>query len=69
MKLLAVYGEIADEVLGDGFTFDSALAFVEALENDESPLIEGADIVLTDGENEWFLDSEKGWLLNGWPFG
>jgi hypothetical protein len=58
MKLIATWGEIADEVLGDEFTFDSALAFIETLENADSPLIEGADLILIDGENEWFLDSD-----------
>ena len=59
MKLILSYGEIPDVEIEGDFDFDSALAHIEMLENSEAPEIEGADVILSDGTNEWFLDSDE----------
>jgi hypothetical protein len=58
MKLILSYGEIADVEIEGEFDFDSAIAHVEMLENIGAEEIEGADVILSDGTNEWFLDSD-----------
>ena len=59
MKLILSYGEIPDVEIEGDFDFDSALAHIEMLENSEASEIEGADVILSDGINEWFLDSDE----------
>jgi len=59
MKLILSYGEIPDVEIEGNFDFDSALAYIEMLENQENPEIEGAEVLLRDGVDEWFLDSDE----------
>ena len=50
-------GEVLE--LGRGFTFESAYEFI--LERDidpENPWLEGYDLVVTDGVDSWFLESD-----------
>lgn len=63
MQLYLSYGEIPDLVLDGDFDFESALEYIEILEENESSELEGADVILTDGENEWFLDSDENKLF------
>jgi hypothetical protein len=63
MQLYLSYGEIPDLVLDGDFDFESALEYIEMLEENESSELEGADVILTDGENEWFLDSDENTLF------
>lgn len=59
MKLILSYGEIPDVEIEGNFDFNSALAYIEMLENQENPEIEGAEVLLRDGVDEWFLDSDE----------
>lgn len=63
MQLYLTYGEIPDLVLDGDFDFESALEYIEMLEENESSELEGADVILTDGENEWFLDADENTLF------
>ena len=63
MKLILSYGEIPDLVIEGDFDYETAEAYIADLENSESPEIEGADVILSDGVREWVYDCDEGWVL------